>query len=83
MTVEPRPVRVTWLDSVGDSSWRSLDAALSELDYRNECVSVGFLIGESELGIMLAQSFDDQDGDNVADTLFIPRPAVLEVKALT
>jgi hypothetical protein len=84
-TPTDRPVRVTWLDSAGNNSWRSLASALDEFGDESQlrCRSVGYLIGESDAGVMLAQSLGHQGGDNVADTLFIPRPAILEVEALT
>lgn len=77
-----RIVEVEWLDSVSEGRWHPKDDAIREAT-RDVMLhrSVGYLVHETDELILLAGS-RGEDGANVADTMQIPRVAVLQVRKL-
>ena len=79
-----RPVRVDWLDSkqpVPGWQW------VSELEAPTpaRCTSIGFLVGESDEALVLAQSLadaDDHEHTQAGGAMTIPRACVLNLSEL-
>jgi hypothetical protein len=81
---EPKEiVYVTWLDSSGQSGWNRILPDEESLT----CVSVGWLLEETDLSIALATSYgcrvnhDDARGDDISvdDCIRIPKVAILRM----
>ncbi len=75
---------IEWVDSQGDGSWRPLgEAAKSDM---SRCTSVGYIVGESDDAVTLAQSIDpgveDERRAMVDNTVTIPKVAITSRKVL-
>lgn len=82
---EPERVEVEWLDSETDGAWMPLAQALHEAEPEPLHRSCGFLLAETDAYVLLALSYRDATDEQrpmVADTIRIPRPAVLTVHRL-
>ena len=80
-------VEVEWLDSLGDSSWRSRESVEQGATYDALVhTTVGYLVCESDHSITLAmgRSLEDKDSrlELLHDTMQIPRVAILDVRPL-
>jgi len=78
-------VEVEWIDSESNSSWMSLRQALTEADPESRHRSCGYLLIENDRYILLALSYrpaDEWQNEYVADTLRIPRVAVVTMHRL-
>lgn len=75
-------VEVQWLDSVSEGRWHAKDDVIREATYDAMLHrSVGFLVHETEELILLAGS-RGENGVMVADTMQIPRSAILHIRKL-
>jgi len=72
-------VRIEWLDIChGQTNWSFID----QLDLGPlECVSVGFLIKETDEYISIAENYNESEG-LVADTMTFPKAIVKKVEEL-
>jgi hypothetical protein len=69
-------VRVEWIDSVQEHGWSYLEESLKKSnDEAMECVSVGFLVKETDNFIVLAESFM-MASSSVSGFMQIPKVAV-------
>ena len=77
-----RIVEVEWLDAMSEGRWMDTETAISRAT-REVMLhrSVGYLIHETDDLILLAGS-RGETSENVADTMQIPRVAVLAVRDL-
>lgn len=73
---------VTWIDSTGRHSWETLP--IPEKDLCLSCVSVGFVVGETNEVLMVSNSLADLDGpDEQAHlTMCIPKVCIKSRKTL-
>jgi hypothetical protein len=77
-----RRVEVEWLDSMSEGRWVDMETAVRTATREAMCHrSVGYLIHETDDLVLLAGS-RSEGGENVADTMQIPRVAVLAVHDL-
>lgn len=75
-------VEVEWVDSMSEGRWKPVADVIREAtDEAMLHRSVGYLVHECEGSIVLAGS-RGESGDMVADTMQIPRVAVLRTKVL-
>lgn len=70
---------VEWIDSQGDGSWHPLFEAKAEEVSR--ITTVGYVIGETDEAVTLAQSIDGKGGNErriamVDNTITIPKVAI-------
>lgn len=78
-------VEVEWHDSEGHSSWRLMREALAEVEQPLVHRSCGFLVAESDSGVLLALNYREGGADEaelVADTIRIPRAVVRKMRKL-
>lgn len=75
-------VEVEWLDAVSEGRWHGRDAAIREAT-RDSMLhrSVGYLVHEDIEMVLLAGS-RSESGDSIADTMQIPRVAVIDMREL-
>lgn len=84
MTLAGAPrVEVEWVDSLGLGGWRPKPDVLDEftpgaLRHR----TVGYLVRQDDAGVVLAASYSEDWDDKIADSIFIPKQAVLKVTQL-
>jgi len=74
---------VEWLDSISEGRWNDLETVLREATpeaMRHR--SVGYLLAKTKNHVLLAGSLGD-DSAMVADTMQIPRKAVLSIRELS
>ena len=77
-------VEVEWLDSVCLQNGGGDDADEFRTELRREClthVSVGWLLAENELGVLLIQSWYEPN-ERGAGALIIPRGAIVAMREL-
>lgn len=82
--VEPRLMLVHWIDSMGaGGGWEDMADVLDlgQKSERFKCVTVGFLIGENDEGVMLAQNLS-ADHETVAGWHYVPRPMIVQMFSL-
>ena len=75
--VPRRPVYVIWQDATNLTGWSSLEEAV-ELTPA-VIYSLGWLIHEDSVKIVLAHSLDPDDGENLC-ALTVPKSWILELK---
>lgn len=75
-----RTVWIKWIDSSHYGGWHEIKEHKFLTVENMSCESVGFLIGESEHAIELAQSTTDEEIDNI---MVIPKVAILEIRDLS
>lgn len=76
-------VEVEWLDSIGEGRWTNVEEAIriatkSYMLHR----TAGYLVHENDDMILIAGS-RNETGETVADTMQIPKVAVINVRNLT
>lgn len=84
MTVAKPPiVEVEWLDSVVSVGWRQRGERLQETEAANmRHASAGYLLRSSKTDVVITHS-RGVSLDNVAETIQIPRRAVVSIRKLT
>jgi hypothetical protein len=73
-------VEVEWVDSLGIGRWQPKQQTLEE--FKPEALhhrSLGWVLRDDESGLAIAASVSDNWNDQVADTTYIPRQAVIKV----
>lgn len=73
--------RVDWIDSCSQNGWHPTDEALEKHGI-GDCVSVGFVVKETDTEIFLAQSKDNAH-DNLAEVIAIPKVCITGQAVLT
>lgn len=63
---KPRMVHLYWIDAVADSEWTEFDKA----DDIHVCETIGFLIKETKLGLVVASTIS---GDECNARITIPK----------
>jgi hypothetical protein len=84
MADELKRVEVEWIDSCRMmQGWDTADSYRGDatIEPKVNCVSAGYLVEDSERGIIVALS-RSSDHEHVADGMFIPRSAVKSVREL-
>lgn len=73
-----RIIKINWVDSVRASDW----ALLEDIDDKPlDCVSVGFLIKETDEQITIAQNYGIKP-EQVCNLMTIPRCSIRDIKEL-
>ena len=85
MTTAYKAELVEWVDSSGDGSWHALGDAVA--DTISSISSIGWVIGETETALTLAQSIDGAHGSDrrrsmVDNTVTIPKVAITSRKVI-
>ena len=74
-------VEVEWEDAASEDRWQEMDEAVVGLSRPWLVRSIGYLIHDTEDGVILAGSVDPED--SVCMTLKIPRGMIKEITPLT
>ena len=72
-------VEVQWVDSTGRSDWHEPDQAAA-LDKQLDCISVGYLTGESDQSVTISQGTGSLG--NYLSSMAIPKVAVVKMTQL-
>ena len=70
---------VEWIDSSASGSWRKRQEY--EKEQPSECRTAGYLLKANRHCVVIVQSIDPE-GDNVSDSMTIPRSCVKSVTRL-
>ena len=70
---ELRIVSVNWLDAVANASWHEPEAEPAN------CITVGFLVAETDLAIEVASTLGMGDEGVVNASMVIPKSMVVEI----
>ena len=73
-----RIIKINWVDSVRASDWELLEDVDNKL---LDCVSVGFLIKETDEQITIAQNYGIKP-EQVCNLMTIPRCSIRDIKEL-
>lgn len=71
-------IKVKWLDSASEYGWKPIQNGIGNINL--ECESVGYLVFEDDLEIVIIQSLNDYQ---ISDLLHIPKVVILSREILS